>query len=320
MTDTGPAFRSARNGYDTAQVAAYVADLARRLDAAQYEVSELTRLRDSLKAENEGYKQKFRLRYGGLGDRIEQILTLAEEEAADMRADAAAEVEGAKAQVEKWAADILEGAKRDADRIRREAEGAARARREEAEAHFEAVKADAGRLAAEMETTLAARRKQAEQEYEQRLADLTREEARAEDHAAQLHAEAKQVMAEAERKARSKLEEAERKAAETLEETQAAAERIRADADREVAAAIARRDSIDAQLTHLRSAFGALGSLVPGLAMVDNGGAVRAVRGETETAASHDNATGAGAPDPAADTSETPPPTGTPPTAGTAVE
>ena len=54
--------------------------------------------------------------------------------------------------------------------------------------------------------------------------------------------------------------------------------------------------------------------------MVDNGGAVRAVRGETETAASQDNTTDAGAPDPATDTSETPPPTVTPPPTGTAVE
>jgi cell division septum initiation protein DivIVA len=272
MTDTSFNFRLVRHGYDPEQVVAHVGELARQVELAQYDVSELTRLADTLRSENDAYKQKFRSRYGGLGERIEQILALAETEAADIRADAAADAEAVKAKVEKWAASILEDAKREADQIHREAERAAHARREEAEAYFEAVRANAGRLAAEMETTLASRRQQAEQEYEQRLAEVARQEAEAAEHSAQLRAEAQEVRADAERKAERHLEEAEHRGREIVEEAKAAADRARVESDREVAAAIARRDSIDAQLAHLRTAFGALGSLVPALGTVENGG------------------------------------------------
>jgi cell division septum initiation protein DivIVA len=273
MNENPLAFRRVRRGYDPVQVAAYVGELTRQVERASQDAAEMARLAESLKVENDAHKQKALSRYRGLGERIEQMFALAEADAAEIRANAAAEGEAVKAKVEKWAADLLEDARRDADQIRSEAERAARVRREEAEAHLESQRAEAGRRAAELETTLAFRRQQAEQEYEERLAEVRREEVATAEHAEMLRQEAQEFRAEAERKADRLLEEAERRSNEIVEEARAAAERARAESEREVMAAMARRDSIDTQLANLRKAFGALGGLVPALVDgADNGG------------------------------------------------
>ena len=296
MTEELPTFSRVRHGYDVEQVAAYVGELrhqvklardqvqlghdqvqlaheeisqrTREAEQALAEIGELQHFAEALEAENDAHKQKFRSRY----DRVEQVLILAETEAAQMRAGAAEEAEAAKVRVEEWAASLMRDAKRDAEQVHDEGERAARARLEEAEAYFEGVRANAGRLSAELETTLAARRRQAEQELDERVDVLKGEEAAAEEHAAQIRVDAQELRAETDRKVHRQLAEAERQARETVEAAEVAAERTRVESAHEVATAIALRDGIESQLASLRRAFGALGTVPPAVGVpTDNG-------------------------------------------------
>ena len=156
--------RQRRGGYDQAQVTAYVGGLIHEMESARTKVGELTRLVEKLQAENNTYKQKSGSRYGGLGERIDQMLLLAENEAAEVRPGGDVEAERLKAEVEKWAESLWEDSKRQAEGMRTDAERDALATRSEAQAYFEAQRTNAAKVAAELEATIAARREQAEQE------------------------------------------------------------------------------------------------------------------------------------------------------------
>lgn len=261
MAENIPNFNVQRRGYDQAQVTAYVGGLIREMESAHSKIAELTRLVEKLHSENNANKQKAASRYSGLGERVDQILALGEAEAAEVRQAATAEAERLKAEVEKWAASLWEDSKRQAEGIRNDAERDALATRAEAQAYFEAQRANAAQVAAELETAIAARREQAEQENAERLAAVGRQVAAAEQHAAEVRVDAERLRSETEMVSNRRLADAERRGHEILEEARANAERVRADSERELAAAMERRDSIDIQLGNLRHALSALGSL-----------------------------------------------------------
>jgi cell division septum initiation protein DivIVA len=163
MAENMPNFAEARRGgYDPGQVTAYVGGLIREMEAAHSKVGELTRVVEKLHQENTTYKQKAGSRYSGFGERIDQILVLAETEAAEVRQAATSEAERLKAEVEKWAASLWEDSKRQAEGIRADAERDALATRSEAQAYFESQRTNAAKVAAELEATIANRREQAE--------------------------------------------------------------------------------------------------------------------------------------------------------------
>ena len=262
MAENIPNFAEARRGgYDQEQVTAYVGGLIREMEAAHSKVAELTRLVERLHAENNTYKQKAGSRYSGFGERIDQILVLAETEAAEVRQAATSEAERLKAEVEKWAASLWEDSKRQAEGIRADAERDALATRSEAQAYFEAQRTNAANVAAQLEATIASRREQADQEIDDRLTAVNRQVAAAEEHASQLRVDAERLRSETELVSNKRLADAERRAHEIVEEARANADRIRADSERELAAAIERRDLIDTQLGNLRHALSALSTL-----------------------------------------------------------
>ncbi|MGD0810577.1 MAG: DivIVA domain-containing protein [Acidimicrobiales bacterium] len=262
MAENMPNFAEARRGgYDQGQVTAYVGGLIREMETAHSKVAELSRLVERLHAENNTYKQKAGSRYSGFGERIDQILLLAESEAAEVRQAATSEAERLKAEVEKWAASLWEDSKRQAEGIRADAERDALATRSEAQAYFEAQRTNAAKVAAELEATIAARREQAEQENGDRLSAVSRQVAAAEEHAAQMRVDADRLRSETEIVANKRLADAERRAHEIIEEARANADRVRADSERELAAAMERRDLIDTQLGNLRHALSALSTL-----------------------------------------------------------
>jgi cell division septum initiation protein DivIVA len=186
MSDNAAPFELVRRGYEPSQVDRRIQQLARELDAARRQVSELSRKVEQVQNEKRAAEEQLAdsaPSYSGLGARIEKILGLAEEEAAELLSKATQEADqnrkiaeqaGEKVRTdadrfaterrsaaEAEAAKVIEDAKRQADRLRDEAERDATARREEAEALFEQQRAKAARAAADFETTLAHRREQA---------------------------------------------------------------------------------------------------------------------------------------------------------------
>jgi len=272
MAEEMPNFTEQRwGGYDQAEVTAYVFGLNHEMESANTKIAELTRLVEGLQAENNAYKQKSGSLYSGFGERIDQMLTLAESEATELRLAATAEAERLKAEVEKWAASLWEDSKRQAERIRADAERDALATRSEAQAYFEAQRTNAAKVAAELEATIAARRDQAEQENRRRLAAVDLEVAAAQEHAAQIRADAERLRSETETVSNKRLVDAEGRAHEIIEEARASADVARAASDRELSAAIERRDLIDTQLGHLRNALSALSTLASPAVTADLG-------------------------------------------------
>lgn len=212
--------------------------------------------------------------YRGLGERVEQIFRLAEEEARAARDSALAaadehrrgaheETAAARQDADTYATErrgaaeadatrIVEEAQRAADTVLEEAEQAASARREEAEGIFELNRAKAAQAAADFETTLADRRAQAERAHTERLtaAETTLQDSQQRSDA--MTAEADAIRAEAESKAQQTIDAATAQAEQMLVDARANTQRISDDAERELADLTQRRDTINEQLANVR--------------------------------------------------------------------
>lgn len=282
MADDTPTFRTVRHGYDPAAVDEHVSRLSALVESAQSRTGELTRRLEQLQASAEERLNSVPAAptFADLGQRIGQILQLADEEAAHIRATADTEVRQKVTEIEaantkaredaerfatetrasatQEAARILEDAKRAADQMLDEAQRQATARREEAEAMYERQRAQAAKAAADFEQTLAERRDAAERDFRERSAQTERELAAAQDHVTRLRQEGEQANAEAQRAATRTVQEAESKATQIVNEAMARADRVRADSERELAAATQRRDSINAQLSNVRQMLATL--------------------------------------------------------------
>ena len=281
MTQPDPQFRVVMRGYDPADVDRVVAELQQRATDAEARLETASAVAESGPVEPPTYEH--------LGERVGQILSLAEQEARELRDRAHAEAEDARKLAEQAAvgvrdeadqyadqtrrdadtdaARILTDARRAADEERDAAERDAAALRQEGEAAYEQQRANAAKAAADFETTLAERRERTAAEFREQQAatqvqldtmlqrvEETRVSAQREQEAAE--AQARQIVLDAEERAESLVAEA-----------RATAERIRTDSERELAAATQRRDSINQQLTNVRQMLATLTGSATGFAV-----------------------------------------------------
>jgi cell division septum initiation protein DivIVA len=297
MTETGSQFRVVLRGYDPVQVDRRMSELgeaagqaAQQLEQLNVRVHQLEEERDRAleraesAAPGEPVEQK-PATFTHLGERVGQILSLAEEEAEEIRSSARAELDEERAAIaenatrvrgeadryakerrsdaDTEAARILEDARRTADERLDAAERDAAARLQEAEAVYEDQRARAAKAAADFETTLAARRQAAEQEFTQQMADTQRRLEEAEQFLEKARAEAEATTSDATREARRIVQEAEHHAAQIVNDAKVTASRVRSDSERELAAATQRRDSINAQLANVRQMLATLTGVSP---------------------------------------------------------
>jgi cell division septum initiation protein DivIVA len=285
MNDT--TFRVVLRGYEPAQVNS-------RLEELTEAVAQATAQRDALAARLDAVERARAEEaaapvqpstvepptFEHLGTRVGQILTLASEEAEELRGSARADVSAERRRLEEdttrmreeaeryaaetrsaaetEAARIVEDARRAADERLDTAEREAAARIQEAEVIHEEQRAKAVQSAADFENTLAARRRAAEEEFTRQMDEVERrlDEARQALEAA--HLEAEQTEADARREATDLVRDAEEQAASIVDEARTRAVRVRADSDRELAAATQRRDAINAQLGNVRQMLATL--------------------------------------------------------------
>jgi hypothetical protein len=299
MTESNNQFRSVLRGYDAAQVDQRVRELTQAAGAAQREAGELTiqvsKLevdRVQLKGQVEGYATRARElaetqkkaaapSYMNLGERIGAILTLADEEANDLRTRASSDAERHHALAEESAGAtrkdaedyarearsaagaeatrVMEEAKRRADSLLDDADRQATARREEAEAVYERSRAKSGAAAADFETTLAARRDKSSQEFAVQMAAAEEQLDAVKKRSQQILSDSEQAQQAATVKSAQQLDLARTQAQTMVSEAKTKAERIQSESERELAAAIQRRDSINAQLSNVREMFATLG-------------------------------------------------------------
>lgn len=292
-------FTTVRRGYDPTEVERAlgqaqreVVDLQQRLAAAEAAVeesrSEASTAREAL-VSRAGQEPDLPT-YAHLGERVGEILSLAEAEAVEirdrvvgeveqLRKDAEAETAVVRADADTYAeetrrdadadgARLVADARKAAESERDAAERDASARRAEAEALHEDARAQAAQAVADFETTLAERRQRSTSEFQAQQA-ATRAEldaltARNSDAEAALE----RIRGEAEAKIARMLADAEERSTAMVAEARTTADRVRAESERELAAASQRRDSINAQLSNVRQMLATLaGTGVPGVGM-----------------------------------------------------
>lgn len=282
MTESSDMFRTVMRGYDPAEVnqrvdelTASVAALTQQRDGLASRVEELATATPS--TEPPGYEH--------LGARVGEILSLADSEASELRARAQQEADGHRAtahqetgqlreetdrysattrsEADAQAARIVEDAKKAADEHRDSAERDARVRLQQAEAVYEEQRARAAKSAADFETTLAGRRGAAEDEFTQKMSESQARLDEANAFGEQTRTEAEAMRAQAAKEAGRLAEEAREQAAQIVGEAKTTAERIRADTERELAAATQRRDSINSQLANVRQMLATLTGTAP---------------------------------------------------------
>ena len=239
MSDT--TFRTVLRGYEPTEVDHYVQSLRDATEAARVAAAERTVELEKTRAQHSqalGETEQLRQRvarleensktaappsFAELGERIGKILTLAQEESAQLRAAARSEadrvleeaqsksnrvISQAQAQadeaISRTDAEVarrLSDAQRRADEILDIADREAAARREEAEAVYERQRARAAAAATEFETTLAERRDNAAAEFARALAGHDQSLAAAEEKLAAVEKEAETRKADSEREA-----------------------------------------------------------------------------------------------------------------------
>ena len=294
-----PVFRTVLRGYEPAQVDAEVETLQQALDTGRYELGEITVLYKEAQQQVADLKARVieittraeeaarakslasRPTFADLGDRVGQILTLAEAEAADLlRAagdDATKLIEDATRRAQAVAADAdryavetrssadadaearLAGAQRRADEILDHADNEAAARREEGEAVYESQQARAAQAAADFERTLSDRRDAAAADFEVAMSQREGQLTAAEENLRASENEALRLVADAGSQAEAVRSAAKREAEELVSAARTKADRVRRDSERELAAVTARRDSITAQLANVRQMLATLG-------------------------------------------------------------
>ena len=290
-----------RRGYAPQQVdetfAALVRDLTtlrNQRDAAQRQLAESESRIGQAVADAE--KQQT---YRGIGDRIERILRLAEEEANDLRTTTAAEIDRdrdladqeidrirdqadvyakeRRAQADAEAASILEAARREAETMLEDAERTSRTRKDEAENLFELNRGKAAQAAADFEITLSRRRDQAERDFTSRMEAVASQLAANEQRSEAVGVEVAEMRSASERKSAQVAEAARAQADDLVRDATARAARIRSEAERELASMVQRRDSINLQLTNVRQMLATLTGSSPPLDPI-------ALQGEPEVA------------------------------------
>lgn len=291
-------FRVVLRGYEPAQVNERINELtkvaaqaraqrdalAARLEAAERDLAEATQAQTAstgaapVAAEPPTYEH--------LGDRVGQILTLADQEAQDLRRRAEEQIAGLRRQLdeeeqatrekaERYAAEtrsaaeseaarIVADARRAADERIDKAEREATSRIQAAEAIHEEQRTRAVKAAADFESTLAERRKVAEDEFQRQMDEVQGRLDEARQTLEKARADARQTEDDAKAEARRVVDSAEQEAQRVRDQAAAATARMRAESERELAAATQRRNAINAQLGNVREMLATLtGSVVP---------------------------------------------------------
>jgi hypothetical protein len=314
MTESNNQFRSVLRGYDAAQVDQRVRELVQAAGEARREAGELTIQVSKLEIDRvqlknqaaghagralaleEAQKKAAAPTYMDLGERIGAILTIADEEANELRTRARSDAEShhaladesaratredaqdyareARSAADSEATRVMEDAKRRADSLLDDADRQATARREEAEAVYERARAKSSAAAADFETTLATRREKSAQEFAVQLAAAEQQLAAVQLRSQQTLADSDRAQQEATSKSAHELEQARTQAQTLVAEAKTKAERIHTESERELAAATQRRDSINAQLTNVRQMFATLsgGAMANPLPLAETGG------------------------------------------------
>lgn len=224
--------------------------------------------------------------YEHLGERVGQILTLADQEARDLRRRAEEEIAAlrrelteeeqasrekadryaaeTRAAAESEAARIVADARRAADERLDKAERDATLRIEAAEALHEEQRTRAVKAAADFESTLAERRKVAEDEFRRQMDHVQGRLDEARQTLEKARTDARQTEDDAKAEARRLVDSAEQEAERILDEARTATARLRAETERELAVATQRRNAINAQLGNVREMLATLtGSVAP---------------------------------------------------------
>lgn len=303
MSQLNPAFRTVMRGYEPTEVDRALGDLRKaveqaRTDAANAGVavtklqSQVSQLEEQLAAEKSRSlateaTPAAEPTFTDFGTRVGKILTLANDEAKDLRTKAKAEADKltsesvAAADQAKQAADtyasevtnkadadaarIVEAARQQADEILDYADREATTRREEAEAVYEHQRARAAAAALDFEKTLADRREKSAAEFTTAMTAHEQTLAAAQERHALADAEADRIRAEHKAQSEALLKAAREEAAAHVDSARQAAEKIRRETDRELQAATSRRDAITAQLTNVRQMLATLGGTTIGI-------------------------------------------------------
>ncbi len=285
-------FRQVLRGYEPSEVDRRLEEFGRAEQVARAHIQELTDRLHQMEQTNAELVQQLergqvsdKPQYEELGSRIGQMLSLADEEATELRSSAKDEAdafqhaahqaaERIRSDADKYAehrrgtADaeaesVLKAARRQSEELLDGADRDASARRQEAEAVYETQRAKAAAAAADFEMTLAQRRESAENEFTQQLSASHEQLATMEAQVEQARGEVDKQRADAEVQARRLLEDAEQRCAAMVAQAQAHADRIRTESDRELTAATQRRDSINAQLSNVRQMLATLSGAAP---------------------------------------------------------
>ena len=263
MSSSTSSFRTVMRGYDPAEVDAHIATLKEHAKELRHQISEVE---DRLKAVTEP-------NFTHLGDRVGQILALAEEEAAELRKKARKEADATRQD----AADAARRLRKEADTYstttRTEADEYAAVTRAEAEQHSHVTRADADqyadttRAAAEAEAAKivqAARDEAAavQAAAEKDLADVRAEHERAvteiERDLAARRATVEEIRVKTDRIERERTEEARRQALAIVTQAKDGAAGIRVQAEHDLAELQHRHDSLNAQLMNVRRVLAAM--------------------------------------------------------------
>lgn len=303
MSQLNPAFRTVMRGYEPTEVDRTLGDLRKaveqaRTDAANSGVavtklqSQVAQLEEQLAAEKSRALASESTpaaepTFADFGTRVGKILTLANDEAKELRSKAKAEAdklttdsvaaaEQAKEAADRYAAEvtskadadaarIVEAARQQADEILDYADREATTRREEAEAVYEHQRARAAAAAADFEKTLAERRDKAAAEFTSAMQAHEATVAAAQERHALADAEADRIRAEHKAQSEALLKAAREEAAAHVDSARQAADKIRRETERELQAATSRRDAITAQLTNVRQMLATLGGTTIGI-------------------------------------------------------
>lgn len=291
-------FRLVRRGYEPTDVDQRIADLMKQAGNSQQRIVELTaRVRELEAAQKLAGDQLVPSggtpTFADLGARVGQILSLAEEEAAEIRASAKTDFEErlreadqtaqrVRAEADDYALErrttadeeakaLVGNAHRRSDELHEETKRDAAARRAEAEALYEAQQAKAAQAAADFETTLAERRDRVEREFAAQFETTRGQLDEAQAHLEETRNEAQRIRNDAETGGRRMVEDAQQEAETIVAQARAHADRIAAESDRALSAATQRRDSINAQLANVRQMLATLTNVSPaGLLAIDD--------------------------------------------------
>lgn len=268
-------FAIVMRGYDRNQVEARLGQLERSLREARARVEDLDarslQLAERLSETHRQLREGQRPSFTGVGARIEQLLTLAEEQAAAMVAEATAEAADVRADAQAVLGEARAGADREVQEVRetarREAEEMLSRAREESQQRRSDLAAELDRTRADAEQDIAQRHQGGMEQAEAALIEAEARAATAMAWAAQAEQvgersrraaeeEAATLLLEARRSSEELLARAQTRADGLVEQARTRAEQETADARRDLQELTRQREAVNGHLTQLRELLG----------------------------------------------------------------